>query len=159
MGSNYAYKYNDVFDDYFIQREPSGNAAPKKNPTHNPYQQEREKRQQPSVYKQKKTKAQVIKENKRKFKIALAKVSVITACFVAMFMMAVSSGNQLEKTVAELNAVNESYELCLQENNKLKQQLDEVLKKVDIDKIAQEQLGLIKVPEKNQREINISLYQ
>lgn len=157
--AQYAYKYNDIFDDYLVQAEPvRGNAAPRRAPSQRPAQAP-VKKQQPPVRKHKKSKQQVIYENKRKFKIALAKVCIIFALFVSMFLMAAVTGAELNTAKENLAAAEENYQLCLEQNNQLKLQLSNIMQKVDIEKIAQEQLGLVKVTKDKQLEVEIELYE
>ena len=156
--AQYAYKYNDIFDDFVVQPEHSGNAAPRRAPSPRPYQAPA-KKQQPPIHKHKKSKEQVIRENKRKFKIALAKVTVIFALFASMLLIAGVTLAQLYEAKTELEKAEESYQLCLEENNQLKLQLNNMMEKVNIEKIAEEQLGLVKVGKNRSREVEIYLYQ
>lgn len=159
--AQYAYQYNDIFDDVVIQPQ-RGNTAPRRNPapSQRPVQRPVQKpSDQPPVRKFKKSKEQVIKENKRKFKIALAKASIVFALFASMLLMAAVSRAEVYDARARLEAAEESYQLCLEENNQLKLQLDKQMEKVDIEKIAEEQLGLVKVSPKKSREVEIALYQ
>lgn len=144
--AQYAYKYNDIFDDYLVQATP----APQKKPEVKP---EPEK---PQLKRIGRTKQQVIKENQRKFKIALAKISIIAAAFVAVVSMAVMSQAELKSTEMKLAQVNAAYQESLEENNQLKSELDKMLAKVDIDKIAKKQLGLQKIPEKRKLSVDMS---
>lgn len=155
--AQYAYKYNDIFDDYVVQPE-RGNAAPAKRPQQRPAAAPQRK-QEPPVRKFKKSKEQVILENKRKFKIALAKFSIVFAMFAAMFLMAAVSRAEVYDTRAELAAAEESYQLCLEQNNKLKLQLNKAMEKVDIEKIAKEELGLVKISSNRSYKVDVSLYQ
>ena len=156
--AQYAYKYNDIFDDFVVQPEHTGNAAPRRAPSPRPNQAPA-KKQQPPVRKYKKTKEQVIRENKRKFKIALAKVTVIFALFASMLLVAGVTRAELYEAKAGLEKAEESYQLCLEENNQLKLQLNNMMEKVNIEKIAEEQLGLVKVGKNRSREVEIYLYQ
>lgn len=165
--AQYAYSYNDIFDDFVVQTE-RGNAAPQRNPNRpnrpnqRPDQRPNQtpgKRQEPPVRKFKKSKEQVILENKRKFKIALAKFSIVFAMFAAMFLMAAVSRAEVYDTRAELAAVEESYQLCLEQNNKLKLQLNKAMEKIDIEDYAKEELGLVKASSKRAYKVDISLYQ
>lgn len=155
--ADYAYKYNDIFDDYVVQPTRSGNAAPRRAPSQRPVQTPN-KKQQPPVRKFKKSKEQVIKENKRKFKIALAKVSVIFALFAAMFLMAAETRAELYQARANLEKAEESYQLCLEENNRLKLQLNKEMEKIDIEDIAENQLGMVKISKHYTREVNVNDY-
>lgn len=155
--ADYAYKYNDIFDDYVVQPTRSGNAAPRRAPSQRPAQAPA-KRQQPPIRKYKKSKEQVIKENKRKFKIALAKVSVIFALFAAMLLMAGVTRAELYEAKSNLEKAEESYQLCLEQNNQLKLQLNKEMEGIDIEDIAENQLGLVKVSKGYSREVNVSDY-
>ena len=155
--AQYAYKYNDIFDDFVVQPEHSGNAAPRRAPSPRPYQAPA-KKQQPPVRKYKKSKEQVILENKRKFKIALAKVTVIFALFASMLLVAGVTRAELYEAKAGAAKAEENYYACLDENNELKRQLDNMMKNVNIEKIAQEQLGLVKIAKNRSREVDINLY-
>lgn len=154
--AQYAYKYNDIYDDYLVQASPRSGAAPARKPQQRPQQTAPAK---PELRKVRKTKQQVIKENQRKFKIALAKISVIFALFAAMIGMAANSKVELESKKQELESIKASYQVCLEENNNLKLQLDKALENVDIEKIAKERLGLQKIPESRRRLVDISEYQ
>ncbi len=156
--AQYAYKYNDIFDDYVVQPEHTGNTAPRRAPSPRPYQAPA-KKQQPPIHKHKKSKEQVIRENKRKFKIALAKVTVIFALFASMLLIAGVTRAQLYEAKTSLEKAEESYQLCLEENNQLKLQINNMMENVNIEKIAEEQLGLVKVAKNRSREVEISLYQ
>lgn len=155
--AQYAYKYNDVFDDFVVQPERSGNAAPRRAPSPRPYQAPAEK-QQPPIRKHKKSKEQVIRENKRKFKIALAKVTIIFALFASMLLVAGVTHAELYEAKAGFVKAQENHEVSLNENNELKQQLNNMMENVNIEKIAEEQLGLVKVGKNRSREVDINLY-
>ncbi len=145
--AQYAYNYNDIYDDYIVQ------AAPKTVPV------TEEKPAQPELRRIGRTKEQVIKENQKKFKIALAKISVIAAAFIAVISMAVMSQAQLNKAKQQLADVNAAYQQSLEQNNELKLQLDNMLAGVNIDKIAKENLGLQKIPNKRKLMVDISKLQ
>lgn len=154
--AQYAYKYNDIYDEYLVQPSAAAQTAPKKAPSRAPSQPAVEV---PPLRKVKRTKEQVIRENQRKFKIALAKVAVIFALFSSMIGMAAGSYAELANAKAELESVNATYQLCLEENNQLKLQLDKTLATVNIDKIATQQLGLQKIPEARKRSVDMSQFQ
>lgn len=144
--AQYAFNYNDIYDDYLVQAAPK--TAPKKQQSTAPAQ--------PELRRIGRTKQQVIKENQRKFKIALAKISLIAAAFIAVISMAVVSQGQVRAAEQRLAEVNAAYQLSLEENNNLKLQLDNILAKQDIDKIAKKQLGLQKIPEKRRFSVDMS---
>ena len=102
---------------------------------------------------------QVIRENPRKFKIALARFAVIFALFASMLGMAAGSQAELESKKAELAKLNETYQLCLEENNQLMLQLDKMLATVNIDQIATQQLGLQKIPDSRKLSVDMSQFQ
>lgn len=154
--AQYAYKYNNVYDEYLVQPSAAAQTAPKRAPSRAPSQPASAT---PPLRKVKRTKEQVIRENQRKFKIALAKVSVIFALFASMIGMAAGSYAELENAKAELESVNAAYQLCLEENNQLKLQLDKALATVDIDKIATQQLGLQKIPDGRKLSVDMSQFQ
>lgn len=153
--AQYAYKYNDIYDDYLVQPSARAQAAPKRAPSHAPSQPAPTA---PPLRKVKRTKEQVIRENQRKFKIALAKVSVIFALFASMIGMAAGSYAELAEAKAQLENVNATYQLCLEENNQLKLQLDKALATVNIDQIATQQLGLQKIPDARKRSVDMSQF-
>lgn len=153
--AQYAYKYNDIYDDYLVQPSARAQAAPKRAPSHAPSQPAPTA---PPLRKVKRTKQQVIRENQRKFKIALAKVSVIFALFASMIGMAAGSYAELAEAKAQLENVNATYQLCLEENNQLKLQLDKALATVNIDQIATQQLGLQKIPDARKRSVDMSQF-
>lgn len=155
--AQYAYKYSDIFDDYLVQPSPKASAAPQRKPQQRPVQNPVSSK--PELRKVRRTKEQVIKENQRKFKIALAKISVIFALFAAMIGMAAMSTAELESKKQELENVKAAYQLSLEENNNLKLQLDKALENVNIEKIAKERLGLQKIPDSRRRLIDISEFQ
>ena len=76
--------------------------------------------------------------------------------FIAVISMAVISQSQVRAAEQRLADVNAAYHVSLEENNNLKLQLDNILAKQDIDKIAKKQLGLQKIPEKRQFSVNMS---
>lgn len=145
--AQYAYNYNDIYDDYIVK------AAPKTAPV------AEEKQAQPELRRIGRTKEQVIKENQKKFKIALAKISVIAAAFIAVISMAVMSQAQLNSAKQQLADANAAYQQSLEQNNELKLQLDNMLAGVNIDKIAKENLGLQKIPDKRKIMVDISKLQ
>lgn len=151
--AQYAFNYNDIYDDYLVQATPEQNAAPKRKV------QETAEPKQPELRRIGRTKQQVIKENQRKFKIALAKISVILAAFIAVISMAVISQTELNAAKQRLDDTNAAYQASLEQNNQLKLQLDNVLAKVNIEKIAKNQLGLQKIPEKRKFSVDMSQYQ
>ena len=153
--AQYAYKYNDIYDDYLVQPSARAQAAPKRAPSHAPSQPAPTA---PPLRKVKRTKQHVIRENQRKFKIALAKVSVIFALFASMIGMAAGSYAELAEAKAQLENVNATYQLCLEENNQLKLQLDKALATVNIDQIATQQLGLQKIPDARKRSVDMSQF-
>lgn len=144
--AQYAYKYNDIYDEYLVQAAPK--AAPEKKQASAP--------EKPELRRIGRTKQQVIKENQRKFKIALAKISIIAAAFIAVISMAVISQTQVRAAEQRLADVNAAYQMSLEENNNLKLQLDNILAKQNIEKIAKKQLGLQKIPEKRKFSVNMS---
>ena len=155
--AQYAYKYNDIYDDYLVQPSASSQAAPQRAPSRAPSQPAPAA---PHLHKVKKrTKEQVIRENQRKFKIALARFAVIFALFASMLGMAAGSQAELESKKAELAKLNETYQLCLEENNQLKLQLDKMLATVNIDQIATQQLGLQKIPDSRKLSVDMSQFQ
>lgn len=151
--AQYAFNYNDIYDDYLVQATPERNAAPKRKT------EEKSAPKQPELRRIGRTKQQVIKENQRKFKIALAKISLIAAAFIAVISMAIMSQGELKAAQQKLADTNAAYQLSLEENNQLKLQLDKALEKVDIDKIAKNQLGLQKIPEKRKLSVDMSQFQ
>ena len=90
------------------------------------------------------------------FKIALAKISIIAAAFIAVISMALISQAQVKAAEQRLAEVNAAYQVSLEENNNLKLQLDNILAKQDIEKIAKKQLGLQKIPEKRKFSVDMS---
>lgn len=155
--AQYAYKYNDIYDDYLVQPSARSQAAPQRAPSRAPSQPAPAA---PHLHKVKKrTKEQVIRENQRKFKIALARFAVIFALFASMLGMAAGSQAELESKKAELAKLNETYQLCLEENNQLKLQLDKMLATVNIDQIATQQLGLQKIPDSRKLSVDMSQFQ
>lgn len=144
--AQYAYNYNDIYDDYLVQ------AAPKTAPA----REEVTAPKQPELRRIGRTKEQVIKENQKKFKIALAKISLIAAAFIAVISMAVMSQSELNSARQRLEEVNAAYQMSLEENNDLKLQLDNMLAGVNIDKIAKNSLGLEKIPSKRQLSVDMS---
>lgn len=156
--AQYAYKYNDIYDEYLVQPSARAQAAPQRAPSRAPVQQPAPAA--PHLHKVKKrSKEQVIRDNQRKFKIALAKVAVIFALFASMLGMAAGSHAELESKKAELAGLNESYQLCLEQNNQLKFQLDKMLATVNIDQIATKQLGLQKIPDAKKLSVDMSQFQ
>lgn len=162
----YAYKYNDIFDDYVPTRTANratyGNTAPRNNaaPARNPSQQRPPQRQaqQPKLTRVEGTKKQGILSKNRTFKLFMIQTSIVLALFLSIGIMAVASRAELNSAKAKLETLESDYQLCLEQNNALKFQLDEATKGINIDKIATEQLGLIKVPEKKTRQVRISDY-
>ena len=144
--AQYAMNYNNIYDDYLVQAAPK--TAPKK--------EQKPVNTQPELRRIGRTKQQVIKENQRKFKIALAKISLIAAAFIAVISMALISQSQVRAAEQRLADVNAAYQMSLEENNNLKLQLDNILAKQDIDKIAKKQLGLQKIPEKRRFSVDMS---
>lgn len=148
--AQYAFNYNNIYDDYLVQAAP---ATPEK------IREEKKAPAQPELRRIGRTKQQVIKENQRKFKIALMKISLITAAFIAVIGMAVSSQMQLNAAEQRLVDANAAYQMSLEENNQLKLQLDNELSKVNIEKIAKNQLGLEKIPAKRKFSVDMSKLQ
>lgn len=86
---------------------------------------------------------QIAKE--RASAVAAAKVAVaVCVCFVVL-LFSVNSFVVREKTKAELEAINNQYTVVLTKNRELQAQLNALVASVDIDKIAVEQLGLVKI--------------
>lgn len=158
--AQYARQYNDIFDDYVIEKT-YGNAAPRRAPQQRPVQRPQPPGgpPKPPVHKYKKSKEQVIRENQRKFKIALAKFSVVFALFAVMIAMAFAGRIEVRNAAAELEAAEQTYQLCLEENNALKQELNAFMADKDIDDIAVNVLGLVKVTKNKSKGIDISEYQ
>ena len=161
----YAYKYNDIFDDYVPTRTagrtqygntaPRANAAPDRRSTqHRPPQ----RKEQPKLTRVEGTKKQGILAKNRTFKLFMIQTSIVLALFLSVGIMAIASKAELNSAKSRLETLESEYQLCLEQNNTLKFQLDEATKGINIDKIATEQLGLIKVPEKKTRQVRISDY-
>ena len=144
--AQYAMNYNNIYDDYLVQAAPRTAPAPQKKAAP----------AQPELRRIGRTKQQVIKENQRKFKIALAKISLIAAAFIAVISMALISQAQVKAAEQRLAEVNAAYQVSLEENNNLKLQLDNILAKQNIEKIAKKQLGLQKIPEKRKFSVDMS---
>jgi len=145
--AQYAYNYNDIYDEYIVQAAP--NVAPKTE----------ENAPQPEYRRIGRTKEQVIKANQKKFKIALAKISIIAAAFIAVIGMAVISQHQLSAAKQQLADVNAAYQMSLEKNNELKLQLDNILAGENIPKFAEERLGLEKIPDKRKLMVDVSKFQ
>ncbi len=157
------YAYNDIFDDYVPTRTarpaygntaPRANAAPNRNPSHKTAPQ----RQQPQLTRVEGTKKQGILSKNRTFKLFMIQTSIVLALFLSIGIMAFVSKIELNNAIARLETLEADYELCLEQNNTLKFQLDEATKGVDIEKFAKERLGLVKVPDTKIGEIRISDY-
>lgn len=144
--AQYAYKYNDIYDEYLVQAAPK--TAPKTE----------EKAVQTELHRVGRTREQVIKANQKKFKIALAKISVIAAAFIAVISMAVSSANNLNAAKKELEDVNAAYHHSLEQNNELKLQIDNIIAGVNIDEVAK-QLGLEKIPANKRIVVDVTPFQ
>ena len=145
--AQYAYNYNDIYDEYIVQaapmREHESEAMPPK----------------PEYRRIGRTKEQVIKANQRKFKIALAKTSIVLAAFIAVIGMGVMSFVQVGNAKQALADVNAAYQQSLEQNNELKLQLDNILAGENIPKYAEEVLGFEKIPAKRQFVVDVSRYQ
>ena len=158
------YAYNDIFDDYVPTRNAGrtayGNTAPRANaaPKRNPSQKTAPQKQRPELKRVEGTKKQGILYKNRTTKLFLIQVSIVLALILSIAATAIASKIELNNAIAKLETLESDYQLCLEQNNTLKFQLDEATKGVDIEKYAQERLGLVKVPDSRTGEIRISDY-
>ncbi len=158
------YAYNDIFDDYVPTRNAAGraygNTAPRANaaPRRNPSQKTAPQKQRPNLTRVDGTKKDNILSKNRTTKLFLIQVSVVLALILSISSMAIASKIELNNAIAKLETLESDYELCLEQNNTLKFQLDEATKGVDVEKYARERLGLVKVPDTRIGKIIISDY-
>ncbi len=158
------YAYNDIFDDYVPTRNPGraayGNTAPRANaaPKRKPSQKTAPQKQRPDLKRVEGTKKDNIIRDNKTIKYILLPISLIMALILSLSTMAIASKIELNNAIAKLETLESDYELCLEQNNTLKYQLDEATKGVDIEKYAEERLGLVKVPDSRTGKIRISDY-
>lgn len=77
--------------------------------------------------------------------ITAAKVAVAVCACLVVLLFTVNSFIERQATKAELESVNVQHTVVLTKNRELKAQLNALVASVDIDKIAVEQLGLVKI--------------
>ncbi len=129
--------YNHVYDyTYAPGTAPEMPARPKTQP---------QTKTQPQLRKVKKTKAQVMAQRRRRVRLFLLKSAVVLSLFGAMIGVAVASEIRKDEAAEALAAMKTDYQSSIQLNNELKDKLNAFMSKLDIDKIATQQLGLVKV--------------
>lgn len=145
--AQYAYNYNDIYDEYLVQ------AAPKTAP-----EQEKKRPAQPELQRIGSTEQQLFRAKHKKYEIAIAKISLIVSAFCIVILIASNSAikrNEARQALAEVNA---AYQLSLEQSNELKSQMDSLITDERVAQYAKK-LGLVKIPGDKMRVVDITPYQ
>lgn len=84
-------------------------------------------------------------ERERAAAITAAKVAVSVCVCLVVLLFSLHSFVERQETKAELERISEEYTVVLTKNRELKAELNALVASVNIDKIAVEQLGLVKI--------------
>lgn len=133
MAAENAYDYN-----YAYGYEPA--YAPERNPVAQPEQEKK-----PELKKVKKRKIDIQRHNERVTNIKLLKITVIICSFLALYALVCNSFAARTQAKQLLDEEKERYVLCEAENRELKVQMNNLVSTENIDRIAVEKLGLVKV--------------
>ncbi len=138
MAAETAYKY-----DYAYGYEPA--YVPEKAPVTLPEQEKK-----PELKKVKKTKKDIAKQNERATNRKMAVIVAVMCVFFAVFALACNSMATRESAKRSLDVIKEEYAFCETQNRELKVKLNKIISAENIDRIAVEKLGLVKVSSGNE---------
>ena len=124
--------------DYAYGFEPA--YAPETSPVTQPEQE-----QKPELKKVKKRKIDIQRQNERATNVKLFKITANICSFLALYALVCSSFAARTEAKQALDAEKEKYIFCEAENRELKVQLNSIVSAENIDRIAVEKLGLVKV--------------
>ncbi len=129
MAAENAYKYDYGYG-YAPQREPV--ALP-------------EQENKPELKKVKKRKIDLLKQQERATNLKLLKIASVLCVFFALYAVVCNSFAMRADAKQNLEAVKEQYVFAEAQNRELKVQLNNLISTNNIDRIAVEKLGLVKV--------------
>ena len=136
MAAENAYKYN-----YAYGYEPA--YAPERKPEVQP-----EKR--PDLKKVRKRKIDIDRQNERSVNRKLAKIVAVMCVFFTLFAVACNSFAERAQAKQDLDAIKQEYTFAQAQNRELNVKLNNLISAENIDRIAVEKLGLVKVAPGNE---------
>lgn len=136
MAAENAYKYN-----YAYGYEPS--YAPERKPEVQP-------EKKPDLKKVKKRKIDIDRQNERNVNRKLAKIVAVMCVFFALFAVVCNSFAARAQAKKDLDEIKEAYTFVEARNRELKVELNNLISAENIDRIAVEKLGLVKVDPGNE---------
>lgn len=140
MAAENAYKYDHTYA-----------GAPAYAPEQNPVTQPKPKKQNQTEIKGIKSKAEDInKQNEVAYTKVFAKAFIVIGVFLALFAVYCNSMASREEAKLKLEKIKESYAYVEAENRELKVEINNLVNAENIDRIAVEELGLVKVAPGNE---------
>ncbi len=136
MAAENAYKYN-----YAYGYEPA--YAPERKPEVQP-------EKKPDLKKVKKRKIDIDRQNERIVNKKLAKIVAVMCVFFALFAVVCNSFAARAQAKKDLDEIKEKYTFVEAQNRELKVELNNLISAENIDRIAVEKLGLVKVAPGNE---------
>ena len=134
MAAERAYDYDYAYE-----------TSPKKRPT--PVQEQEKK---PELRKAKKTQQEILIYKEKIANRKLMKIAVVVFSFLVLYAVVCDSFVAKDTARQQLEAAKEEYVFSQAKNRELKVELNNLVSAENIDKIAVEQLGLVKVTSGNE---------
>ena len=128
MAAERAYKYD------------MGYAVPERKP-----QTEKQPEKRPELHKVKRDKIEVLISNEKATNRKLAKVVAFLSVLLVMFAAVCNSYSVRDQEKAKLDAIQDKYVIAQSRNREMKVKLNNLVSAVNIDDIAVNRLGLVKV--------------
>lgn len=138
MAAENAYNYG-----YAYGFEPA--YAPEKQPVTQP-----EKQKKPGLKEVKKRQEDILRQRERTVNRRIAAITTIMCVFLALFAVVCDSFAQRDEAKKNLDTIKEEYVFVEAQNRELKVELNNLVSAENIDRIAVEQLGLVKVAAGNE---------
>ena len=121
-------------------RYDMGNAVPERRP-----QTEKQPEKRPELHKVKRDKIEVLISNEKATNRKLVKVVAFLSIILVMFAAVCNSFSERDQAKAKLDAIQDEYVIAESRNREMKDKLNNLVSAVNIDDIAVNRLGLVKV--------------
>ncbi len=121
------------------------NTVPKRQPVRKP-----DAEKKPELKRAKKTEQEILIYNEKQTNRKLMKIAAIVFSFLVLYAVACSSFAAKDTARRNLEQAKEEYVFSQAKNRELKSELNNLISAENIDKIAVEQLGLVKITSGNE---------
>ncbi|MGN0447785.1 MAG: hypothetical protein ACI4GC_04455 [Acutalibacteraceae bacterium] len=138
--------YDEVYDYHFSQAAPELPNSPRRSPAS-------QNEPKANLRKVTPTYNNVALNKKRTVKAVI--ITAYVCVIAALLIMTANSFVKKNNAMEDYAIAKSSCERCQEESNRLKEELDAFMSKVDIDKFATERLGLQKVSPDNEVYMNV----